>query len=79
MLVYIICRKPNLRQIIAKAKIKVRDHTFGFNIEVTRWLGVYLGKGLQISAYKDLSQEKVPQAEVRVRSIGSATGLALSL
>lgn len=51
------------------------SHTLGFNIEETRWLGVYLDTGLQFQAHKRLSLEKERKAEDRVCRLGITNGL----
>lgn len=40
------CRKLDLKQRLAEARITVRGHIFRFITEVTHWLRVYLDTGL---------------------------------
>lgn len=50
--------KPDQKQRLAQARIKVKGKTFGFNPELSRWLEVYLNSGLQLWVLKNLLLEK---------------------
>lgn len=75
MIVFTRQRKVDLRKQLAEARIAVREHTTGFNVEARRLLGVYLDTGLQFLANKNVSLEKVKRVKERVWRLGSTHSL----
>lgn len=68
-----------LKSRLAVSKITVTGHTFEYNTEATRWLGVYLDTGLLLLSQKNHSLEKARWAVDKVRRLGSVNGLAPGL
>lgn len=68
-------RKTDPRKHLAEVQITVRGNTMKFNVEATRYQGMYLDTGLQFWAHKNISLEKAKQVEDRVRRLGSTYGL----
>lgn len=64
-------RKAYQWKRLLEALKTVRKHTMKFNIEATKWLGMYLEIGLQFRKQKNISLEIVKCAEDRVRKLGS--------
>lgn len=72
-------RKVDLKRTLAEARITVGGHIIRFNTEATRWLGVYLDRGLQILTHKNPSLEKARKADDKVRRLESTNRLVSSL
>lgn len=66
MIAFIHKRKADLRKRLDETRITVRGHIMRFNIETTRWLGMYLDTGLQLRAHKNVSLERSRRAGGRV-------------
>lgn len=68
-------RKTALRNWLAEAQITVRGYTTGFNVEATRWLGMYMDTDLQFRVHRNISLQKAKHTENRVQRLGSIYSL----
>lgn len=67
--------KANRRNSLKEAWTTVRRHTMIFNVEATRWLGMYPDTGLQFREHRNIFLEKAKHAKDRVRRLGLTYGL----
>lgn len=79
MIVFPRQRKADLKRRMTEGQILVRGHTMRFNVEATRWLGMYLYREIQFRVYKNITLEKTKHAEERVRRLRSTYGLESGL
>ena len=72
-------RGRELRDQTQRARIAVGDYRVSFNHEATRWLGIWLDAGLTLKTHYQTCLRKSRNAEIRVRSLCQAQGLAPGL
>lgn len=54
---------------LVEFRITVKGRTMRFNLEATRWLGMFLDTDLQFQAHENITLEKAKQKEDRVRGL----------
>ncbi|ODM18007.1 hypothetical protein SI65_06795 [Aspergillus cristatus] len=72
-------RGRELRDQIQRAHVEVDGHCVPFNLEATRWLGVWLDSGLNLKAHYQTCMRKARAAENRVQRLCQSHGLAPGL
>ncbi|ODM18159.1 hypothetical protein SI65_06030 [Aspergillus cristatus] len=72
-------RGRELKDQIQRAQVEVDGHCVPFNLEATRWLGVWLDSGLNLKAHYQTCMRKARAAENRVQRLCQSHGLAPGL
>jgi hypothetical protein len=72
-------RGKELKNQVQRAKIQIQGHEVLFNSEATRWLGVWLDKGLTLKAYYHTCLRKTRRAEAQVQALCRGQGLSPGL
>ena len=72
-------RGRELKDRIQRAQVEIDDHCVPFNLEATRWLGVWLDSGLNFKAHYQTCMRKARAAENRIQRLCQSHGLAPGL
>ncbi|ODM20373.1 hypothetical protein SI65_03426 [Aspergillus cristatus] len=72
-------RGRELKDQIQRAQVEVDGHCVPFNLEATRWLGVWLDSGLNLKTHYQTCMRKARAAENRVQRLCQSHGLAPGL
>lgn len=72
-------RGRELKDQIQRAKVEVDGHHVAFNLDATRWLGVWLDSGLNLKVHYQTCMRKARAAEARVQHLCQSHGLAPGL